>query len=86
MTIKAHFDGKVIVPDEPLDLPVNQPLEIQLLPAETGVPTAVDRADDVGRPLMDLLKAIEHLPSDPDAPTDMAAQHDHYLYGLPKRP
>jgi hypothetical protein len=28
-TIRAHFDGKVIVPDEPVDLPVNQPLELE---------------------------------------------------------
>lgn len=27
-TIRAHFDGKVIVPDEPVDLPIDQPLEI----------------------------------------------------------
>jgi hypothetical protein len=30
MTIRAHFDGKVIVPDEPLDLPVGQELEVDL--------------------------------------------------------
>lgn len=28
--IRAHYDGKVIVPDEPVDLPVNQPLEFDL--------------------------------------------------------
>ena len=31
-TIRAHYDGKVIVPDEPIDLPANQPLHVQLLP------------------------------------------------------
>jgi hypothetical protein len=30
MTIKAHFDGKTIVPDEPVDLPVNSPLQISV--------------------------------------------------------
>jgi hypothetical protein len=25
--VRAHFDGKVIIPDEPVDLPVDQPLE-----------------------------------------------------------
>jgi hypothetical protein len=30
ITIQAHFDGRVIVPDEPVDLPVNQPLELEL--------------------------------------------------------
>ncbi len=41
-SIRAHFDGKVIVPDEPVDLPVNHPLEVRLeslgqeLPATSG--------------------------------------------------
>ena len=30
MTVSAHFDGKVIVPDEPLDLPPNQALIVQI--------------------------------------------------------
>ena len=28
--IKAHFDGKTIVPDEPVNLPINKPLEAEL--------------------------------------------------------
>ena len=28
--IRAHFDGKVIVPDESVDLPVDSPLEVSL--------------------------------------------------------
>ena len=38
------------------------------------------------KPLLKLLQALEALPENPDWPTDGAAQHDHYLYGLPKRP
>jgi hypothetical protein len=30
MSIKAHFDGKAIVPDEPVNLPINQPLRIEV--------------------------------------------------------
>ncbi|MEN6357467.1 MAG: hypothetical protein ABFD83_10325 [Armatimonadota bacterium] len=30
IVIRAHFDGKAIIPDEPVDLPVNQPLEFEL--------------------------------------------------------
>jgi hypothetical protein len=30
LTIKAHFDGKVIVPDEPVDLPVGKSLEVEV--------------------------------------------------------
>ncbi|HUO09566.1 MAG TPA: hypothetical protein VM008_14750 [Phycisphaerae bacterium] len=29
-TLKAHFDGHVIVPDEPVDLPMGRTLEIQV--------------------------------------------------------
>ena len=32
MTVNAHFVGKVIVPDEPLDLPANQALILQIQP------------------------------------------------------
>ena len=28
--VRAHFDGKVIVPDEPVDLPVDEPIEAEL--------------------------------------------------------
>lgn len=30
MTIRAHFDGTVLVPDEPVNLPVNTPLDIDV--------------------------------------------------------
>ena len=75
MTVTAHFDGRVFVPDEPVDLPVGTPVRIVLEPAETAT-----------RPLLGLLAALQQLPDNPDAPTDGAAQHDHYLYGTPKRP
>jgi hypothetical protein len=29
IVIRAHFDGKHIVPDEPVDLPINEPLEFE---------------------------------------------------------
>ena len=30
--IRCHFDGKVLVPDEPVDLPINQPLVAHVEP------------------------------------------------------
>jgi hypothetical protein len=30
VTIRVHYDGKVLVPDEPVDLPVNEPLAAEL--------------------------------------------------------
>jgi len=70
-TITAHFDGKVIVPDEPVQLPVGERLQIHIDLPE--VPSAR---------FADLLHFAADLP---DAPPDLAAQHDHYLYGNPKR-
>jgi hypothetical protein len=92
--LTAHFDGKVLIPDKPVNLPVGCALEVHVQPlplcpiggegwgkGEKHVPVS---AED--RPLMKLVKLLEELPDNPDTPTDGAAQHDHYLYGLPKRP
>jgi hypothetical protein len=78
MTIRAQFDGKTLVPDEPVNLPVNAPLQIEViaLPAVSASPT----------PLRSLVDALHDLPPNPDWPADGAAQHDHYLYGTTKRP
>ncbi len=76
-TVKVHFDGKVLVPEEPVDLPMNCALEVQIKPAS---PSASG-----GKPLLKLVKALAALPANPEWPSDGAAQHDHYLYGSPKR-
>jgi len=45
LKIRAHFDGKVIVPDEPVALPVDQPLvaELTLTGATEPGTTAAER-------------------------------------------
>jgi hypothetical protein len=63
-TINAHFDGKVIIPDEPVQLPVGQALRIHLELAEGASP----RFADFIRLEADL----------PDAPPDLSVQHIHY--------
>lgn len=70
-TITAHFDGKAIIPDEPVQLPVGQPLRVRIELPEDGSPRFAE-----------LLGFAADLP---DAPPDLAAEHDHYLYGSPKR-
>jgi len=56
------------------------------LPPEADLPdgTAVRIEPLEDRPLLQLLKGLEGLESDPDSPSDLATQHDHYLYGTPK--
>ena len=45
-TIRAHFDGRMFVPDEPVDLPVNQPLKLHVESEVRGATgTAVDLAE-----------------------------------------
>ena len=73
--IKARFDGKVLVPDEPLDLPVNCAVE--------AVVRRVGPATD--KPLLDLLNGLNDTPVDDQWPADGAMQHDYYLYGAEKR-
>jgi hypothetical protein len=75
-TDTAIYDGKVFRPTEPLDLPADAAyrLTIDEQPtngAEGAPPRAVQRM-------------IERA-TDLGLPPDLAAQHDHYLYGSPKR-
>jgi hypothetical protein len=83
MTIPAHFDGKAFVPDAPVDLPVGTTASISV---EAQKPThqggREDRAENAESRFASLLQFSV---DDPDAPTDLAHQHDHFLYGTPKR-
>jgi hypothetical protein len=46
-----------------------------------------DKPNEPGvKPLAALAQIASEFPDDADMPTDAAAQHDHYLYGMPKRP
>ena len=75
MTVSAHFDGKVIIPDEPLDLPPNQALIVQI--------ERVGDRDSAGESALAWLAA--NAVENDSLPTDLAEQHDHYLYGSPKQ-
>jgi hypothetical protein len=44
IALKAHYDGRRIVLDEPYELPIDSPLIVTLLPAE-GDPQIQERAD-----------------------------------------
>ena len=46
--IRCHFDGKVIVPDEPVNLPVNKPLLMRLAQGVTIVEPAGGGSGTVG--------------------------------------
>ena len=71
-TVNAHFDGKVIIPDEPLDLPPNQALIVRIEPVG-------GKHDAEGGSVLSWL-AANAVESDA-LPADLADRHDHYLYG-----
>ena len=76
MTVSAHFDGKVIVPDEPLDLPTNQALIVRIEPVVADAKPAEESA---------LAWLAAHAVANDRLPADLADRHDHYLYGCPAK-
>ena len=67
----AHYDGHVIVPDQPVSLPIGQKLQLRVeTPAENSGQFA---------------NLAEFAADLPDSPGDLSTQHDHYLYGTPNR-
>ncbi len=70
--IRVHYDGKALIPEEPVDLPVDQVLEVDV--NVTNV-----------KPLRDLAKALAKTLPNTTWPPDGATQHNHYLYGTSKQ-
>ena len=73
-TVIMLFDGEVLRPAEPLDLSPNTEYHVTIEEADPS-------ADDERHPLA---KFAAFVIEDLDIP-DLAEQHDHYLYGIPKR-
>ncbi len=75
MRVNAHFDGKAIVPDEPLDMPPNEALVVEI--ERLGTRELVEES---------ALAWLAGNAVENDAlPTDLADRHDHYIYGCPTK-
>jgi hypothetical protein len=72
-SLTAVFDGQVLRPDGPVDLRANTRYRVTVEETEEG--TAERNVWDV----------LEQLAGVVEAPADWAAEHDHYLYGTPRR-
>ena len=72
-TLTAVFDGEVLRPDTPTDLEPNTRyvITVRKASAQAAAGDAWDVLDEHAGTL--------------EAPEDWAAEHDHYLYGTPKR-
>ncbi len=73
-TIQAVFDGEALRPTSPLDLEPNTSYQISI---ELPSPPAVEAPD--------AWDELESRAGSVEAPQDWAREHDHYLYGAPKR-
>lgn len=67
----GHFDGRVITPDEQVEIPVNIPLRVTIEPAAREISHAVD--------WYRLLKLAADCAV--QGPADLAERHDHYAHG-----
>jgi hypothetical protein len=78
IAVKAYFDGKVIVPDEPVHLPKDQPLIVEI---------RLFRPAGKSKKKSALAWIAENAVADDSLPSDYSSELDHYLYGtLRKNP
>jgi hypothetical protein len=76
INIRAHFDGKVIVPDEPVDLPVDQPLEVELKPVGSIIESSLAGASKEER--LRRLAAASGRISGPTIPSEALRRENLY--------
>jgi hypothetical protein len=74
----AHFDGKVIVPEQAVDLPRDRSFVVHVETFGGTDPAAKS-------PAQSALQCLAENAVEDELPRDLSAQHDHYLYGTPKR-
>lgn len=75
ITVEAVYENGVLKPAQPLPLQEHERVTVSV---ELARPPLAERIAARARALPpEVLDAL---------PEDLAAQHDHYLYGTPKRP
>jgi len=87
-TLTAVYDGEVLRIDGAVDLEPNMRYIITAEPAplvdESGIPSkgGISNGSSTEESAWDIL---ESLIGTVEGPEDWASEHDHYLYGTPKR-
>ena len=87
VTVRVEPSGAILLPEELRE-------EFGLVPGATVVlelreDGVLPRPSVPPKPIWERIAELgESLPEEEQAklPTDLAAQHDHYIYGTPKRP
>lgn len=78
IAFSAHFDGKVIVPEHAVDLPRDRPFVVHV-ETSGSVESPAESAQ------AHALQWLAENAVDDELPSDLSANHDHYLYGTRKR-
>ncbi len=73
MAIRAHFDGKGFIPDEPVDAPINQPLEIEYRVVEGRLSD-----EKIQRRLAALQRFTARVANDPVIPLEATRRENMY--------
>jgi predicted DNA-binding antitoxin AbrB/MazE fold protein len=76
--IKAIYEDGVFKPEEPVLLEEKTYVEVV-------IPAPQPQADDDDSTGWKAIEALIGVSDDPGMPTDIAENHDHYLYGAPKK-
>jgi hypothetical protein len=82
MTLQGHVHNGAIVFDPPVALPEGATVQVQVVSPQSiaeNVKTSTGEIPTLLKSMQDFVGKFEGLP--PDA----SANHDHYLYGAPKR-
>jgi predicted DNA-binding antitoxin AbrB/MazE fold protein len=88
ITIDATYENGVLKPAQPLPLSEHAQVRVTVEPQIEAAEPLAEQAPNNEVPLWEQILALTRdLP--PEAfeglPTDGASQHDHYIYGSPKR-
>jgi hypothetical protein len=78
MSFQGHVENGAVVMDEPLSLPNGTVVEVNPVPYSPENPPG-EKPKTLNERLKKYIGCIK------DGPEDGALQHDHYLYGTPKR-
>jgi hypothetical protein len=78
MTLLGHVKNGTIVFDPPVVLPEGAAVQVEVVAASDEKASTIPRQTLLER-LGNVVGSID------DLPEDMARNHDHYLYGTPKK-
>ena len=79
MVYRGRVKNGVVVLDSSSALPEGVEVRVEIVPAESEGPLLDEHGQTLGQKLMKYAGRAVGLPE------DAAVQHDHYLYGTPKR-